>query len=112
VVYAGPFLAGGARSAEVLLPATAWAEEDGTFVNFEGRSQRVRRCHPPRGEARPGWRIAVDLAEAAGVELPRWTSDREVLADLSSVSERFAGLDAEGMGLLGVPAGGGAATRA
>ncbi len=112
VVWVGPYVAEAARFADVLLPSTAWAEEDGTFVNFEGRAQRLRRCHVPRGEARPGWRICADLAEAAGVAFPDWTSDRDVLADLAAASPRFAGLDAEGMGLLGVPVEGDAATRA
>jgi NADH-quinone oxidoreductase subunit G len=105
VVFVGPFLSGAAEGADVRLPAAAWAEEDGSFVNFDGRVQRVRRCHPPRGEGRPGWRVACDLAAAAKAEMPQWTSADEVLAALAASVERFRGLDAATIGLLGVSRG-------
>jgi NADH-quinone oxidoreductase subunit G len=105
VVFVGPFVSGAAEGADVRLPAAAWAEEDGTIVNFEGRVQRVRRCHPPRGEGRPGWRVACDLAAAAGAAMPEWTSADEVLAALASAVPEFQGLDAAAIGLLGVSRG-------
>jgi NADH-quinone oxidoreductase subunit G len=102
VVFVGPFVAGAAASASVVLPSAAWSEEEGTQVNFEGRIQRVNRCHLPEGEGRPGWRIALDIATAAGVELPAWTSARDVLASLARIVREYDGLDAETIGLLGV----------
>ena len=105
VIFVGPFVSGAAEGADVRLPAAAWAEEDGTLVNFEGRAQRVRRCHLPRGEGRPGWRIACDLAQAAGGDMPQWTSSDEVLEALAASVERFRGLDATTIGLLGVSRG-------
>ena len=36
--------------ARVLLPASPHAEDDGTFVNFEGRAQRFERAYSPRGD--------------------------------------------------------------
>jgi predicted molibdopterin-dependent oxidoreductase YjgC len=105
VVFAGPFVSGAALEADVLLPAAAWAEEDGTVVNFEGRVQRVRRCHLPRGEGRPGWRVACDLALAAGGKMPEWSSPDEVLVALEASSKPFEGLDAAAIGLLGVSRG-------
>ncbi len=105
VVFVGPFLSGAAVGADVLLPSSAGAEEDGTFVNFEGRVQLVRRCHVPRGEGRPGWRVASDLALAAGVQMPQWTTASEVLEELGAVSEPFEGLTHRALGLLGVSRG-------
>jgi NADH-quinone oxidoreductase subunit G len=105
VVFVGPFVSGAAVLADVRLPAAAWAEEDGTLVNFEGRVQRVRRCHPPRGEGRPGWRVACDLAAAAGAAMPEWTSADEVLAALAASVPELRGLDAAAIGLLGVSRG-------
>jgi NADH-quinone oxidoreductase subunit G len=80
------------RCAQVFLPAAAWVEMDGTFVNNEGRAQRFRRVmepglpirgldpagHPPRthrrtppgGEPRPAWRIIADLIQRLGGEVP------------------------------------------
>jgi predicted molibdopterin-dependent oxidoreductase YjgC len=112
LIYVGPFLDAAARQATLLLPATAWAEEEGSLVNFEGRVQWTRRAHTARGEGRPGWRIAADLAAEAGVELPAWTSAADVLQSLGTEVERFKGLTEDRLGLLGVDARPGAATTA
>ena len=50
-----------AQIADVVLPATSFAEKDGTFTNSERRVQRVRRAVSPRGESRPDWEIVTDL---------------------------------------------------
>lgn len=55
-----------ARFAHVFLPAASAAEKDGTFMNAERRVQRVRAARPPRGQARPDWRVLCDLAAALG----------------------------------------------
>jgi NADH-quinone oxidoreductase subunit G len=102
LIYVGPFLDAAARNATMLLPAAAWAEEDGTIVNFEGRIQRLRRARLPRGEGRPGWRVASDLAQAAGVDWPAWSVAGEVLAELGGEAEAWAGLDEDRIGMLGV----------
>jgi predicted molibdopterin-dependent oxidoreductase YjgC len=102
VIYAGAFIDATAEIASLLIPTAAWAEEDGTMVNFEGRIQRVRRCHMPRGEGRPGWRMVADLREAAGLEPRQWNSSAEVLESLAAAVGAYAGLDEERIGLLGV----------
>jgi assimilatory nitrate reductase catalytic subunit len=48
--------------ADVLLPASTWAEKEGTVTNSERRISRVRAAVAPPGEARPDWQIAVDFA--------------------------------------------------
>jgi NADH-quinone oxidoreductase subunit G len=104
VVFAGPFVSGAAANAAVAIPSASWSEADGTYVNFEGRAQRVRRCHLPLGEARPGWRIAADLLDAAGIAAPAWGASDDVLRDLGKAVREFEGITAESMGLLGVAA--------
>jgi len=51
-----------AEIADVVLPATSFAEKDGTFTNSERRVQRVRKAIEPRGQSRPDWEIICDLA--------------------------------------------------
>jgi assimilatory nitrate reductase catalytic subunit len=51
-----------AEYADVLLPATTWAEKNGTVTNSERRISRVRPVLPPLGEALNDWQIAVDFA--------------------------------------------------
>ena len=109
LVYVGPFFDAAAERASVVLPTAAWAEEDGTMVNFEGRVQLVRRAHRPRGEGRPGWRVALDVAEASGQETAAFTSSGDVLEWLAATVEPFAGLSEDRVGLLGVRRSAGAA---
>jgi NADH-quinone oxidoreductase subunit G len=109
LIYVGPFADATAEGAAVVLPTAAWSEEDGSYVNFEGRVQLVRRCHLPRGEGRPGWRVAADLVVALGQAPPAWTSSDEVLVALAKSSAPFEGLSEESIGAMGVR---GAAERA
>jgi formate dehydrogenase major subunit len=53
-------------SGTVFLPAASSFEHDGTFMNAERRVQRVRAAVAPRGESRPDWQIACDVATAMG----------------------------------------------
>jgi formate dehydrogenase alpha subunit len=47
--------------ADVILPATSFAEKDGTFTNTDRRVQRCRAAVPPVGNSRPDWEIICDL---------------------------------------------------
>ena len=51
-----------AEIADVVLPATSFAEKDGTFTNSERRVQRVREVIEPVGQSRPDWEIICELA--------------------------------------------------
>jgi NADH-quinone oxidoreductase subunit G len=52
--------------AEVVLPASTFAEGDGTLVNNEGRAQRFYQVFPTEGEVRESWRWLRDMMIAAG----------------------------------------------
>ncbi|HET8645078.1 MAG TPA: 2Fe-2S iron-sulfur cluster-binding protein, partial [Vicinamibacteria bacterium] len=47
--------------AHMVLPATVWAEADGTFTNYQRRLQRFRRALPAPGNACPRWELAAGL---------------------------------------------------
>lgn len=49
--------------ADVLLPATTWAEKEGTVTNSERRISHVRAAIAAPGEARHDWAIATDFAQ-------------------------------------------------
>ncbi|MBI1220004.1 MAG: molybdopterin-dependent oxidoreductase [Rhodobacteraceae bacterium] len=55
-----------ARLADVLLPATGWAEKAGTVTNSDRTISRQRRVLPAPGEARDDWRIFCDVAIRMG----------------------------------------------
>ena len=60
------FLTETAELADVVLPATAFAETDGVQTNTERRVQRLRAAVPPPGEAKPDWWIISGIARRMG----------------------------------------------
>ena len=69
VVYQGSHGDRGAHRADVILPAAAYPERSGLFVNTEGRVQLANRAAFPPGEAREDWAILRALSEALGAKL-------------------------------------------
>jgi assimilatory nitrate reductase catalytic subunit len=69
-----------AQIADVVLPVTQWAEEEGTMTNLEGRVLRRRKAIDAPGEARSELDILADLAgrlDAPGT----WDTDPSVVFD-------------------------------
>ena len=60
------FLTETAELADIVFPATSWAETDGTFANTERRVQRVRQAVPAAGDSRPDWWIIAQIAQRMG----------------------------------------------
>lgn len=79
VVSVDLFLNESNRTADVVLPAAAFAEVEGTMTNLEGRVQKVNRLVPPPGQARPANEILADLAQRVGGGWP--ASGADTLAD-------------------------------
>jgi NADH-quinone oxidoreductase subunit G len=55
-----------AEMATIVLPATSWAEQSGTYVNAKGIKQVSEKALEPIGASRPSWRQLADLAVALG----------------------------------------------
>ena len=68
-VYVGHHGDAGARQADLVLPAAAYSEKHGTFVNTEGRVQRAERATFPPGDAREDWAIFRAVSELIGKPL-------------------------------------------
>ena len=69
VIYQGSHGDQGAHRANVILPAAAYTEESGIFVNTEGRPQLANRSGYAPGEARENWAILRALAQNLDVTL-------------------------------------------
>ncbi|MEK6542509.1 MAG: NADH-quinone oxidoreductase subunit NuoG, partial [Pseudomonadota bacterium] len=69
IVYVGHHGDKGAHAADVILPAAAWPEKAGTYVNTEGRVQRSERATFAPGDAREDWSIFRALADVLGVSV-------------------------------------------
>jgi len=70
VVYIGTHGDAGAHRADVILPAAAYTEKSGTYVNTEGRVQIAERAVFPPGEAKEDWAIIRALSAVLGMPLP------------------------------------------
>ncbi len=92
------------RAAHVLLPSLAYAEKDGTFTNWQGRVQRVRKGVEPPGIAKLlPWvlgQVAARLGAAPGAESPE-----ELWAELARRVPAYQGITWEDIGPLGVLSG-------
>ncbi|KAK4430439.1 NADH dehydrogenase [ubiquinone] iron-sulfur protein 1, mitochondrial [Sesamum alatum] len=70
VVYQGHHGDRGVYRANVILPASAFTEKEGTYANTEGCAQTTVPAVPTVGDARDDWKIIRALSEVAGVPLP------------------------------------------
>ena len=77
VIYQGHHGDRGAHRADIILPGAAWTEEQGLFVNTEGRPQLALRAGFPPGEAKENWAILRAVSAEAGATQP-WNTLAEL----------------------------------
>jgi NADH-quinone oxidoreductase subunit G len=70
VIYQGSHGDRGAHRADVILPGAAYTEENGLFVNTEGRPQLAQRAGFAPGDAKENWAILRALSAELGATLP------------------------------------------
>jgi NADH-quinone oxidoreductase subunit G len=70
VIYQGSHGDRGAHRADIILPGAAYTEENGLFVNTEGRPQLAMRAGFAPGEAKENWAILRALSAELGEALP------------------------------------------
>lgn len=87
------FLTETAQLADIVFPATGFAETDGVQTNTERRVQRLRAAVPPPGEAKPDWWIISQIAKRMGTPGFEFESAKDVFNELCSLSPIYAGLD-------------------
>jgi predicted molibdopterin-dependent oxidoreductase YjgC len=81
-----------AKYADVVLPASSFAEKDGTFTNTERRVNRVRKAVPCPGNAREDLRIVVDMAKALGADWPEYESAEDAWNEFADLSPLWSGI--------------------
>ena len=86
------FLTAVSEYAHVVLPATSFAEMDGTFTNNDGFVQRVRKSIDPVHQSLPDWMIAARLAKELGVDFGFERSASAVFREISEGAPAYGGL--------------------
>ena len=86
----------------MVLPATTFAEKDGTFTNSERRVQRVRKVIDPIGDSRPDWDIICEIGRrlSARMELGledefRYDHPSEIWSEMAALTPSMAGISYE-----------------
>ena len=51
------------------MPASSWAEKDGTFINAEGVTQKLQRVVDAPGQSLPDWQILRNLSLSMGTDI-------------------------------------------
>jgi NADH-quinone oxidoreductase subunit G len=89
------------RHAQIVLPMTNLAEENGTLVNRDLRVQRYAQARPARGMARPAWWIAAETMASAtpGYQAPG--SAGEAFDLMAASAGAFGGLRFRDLGFTG-----------
>lgn len=73
--------------ANIVLPAQAWGEKNGTVTNSERRLSRQRAFMPPQGEARPDWWIVAQVAQRLGYGAAfSWQHPAEIFREHAALS--------------------------
>jgi formate dehydrogenase major subunit len=70
-----------AQFADVILPASSWAEKDGTVTNTNRQVQMGRAAVPLPGQARPDWWIIQEMARRFGLDW-RYRHPRDVFEEM------------------------------
>lgn len=116
--------------ADIVFPAATYAEKNGTFVNFQGRVQRIRPAvstvdidralegmamsrldkfgskfdrwaNGKRYDARSTWKILAGLSASMGYKY-KYQMAEEVFSDISNSVDALKGLNYDNIGELGV----------
>src|SRR4030095_3425900 len=80
------------KYADVVLPASSFAEKDGTFTNTERRVSRVRAGAPLPGEAKVDLEIVILMAKALGANWPGYPDAESVWNELADLTPNWYGV--------------------
>ena len=86
------FMSETAEFADVVLPASSFAEKDGTFSNTERRVQRVRKAIEPVGDSKPDWQILMELMSYLGYN-KQYFHASEIMDEIAEVTPSYAGIN-------------------
>jgi formate dehydrogenase major subunit len=85
------FLTETAEYADVILPATTFAEKTGTYTNTDSRVQLARKAIEPPGQVRVDWHIIADLATRMGYPMS-YATEEDIWQEIVSLTPVFGGI--------------------
>jgi len=94
------FMTPTARMADVVLPAAAWAEKDGSYTSMERRVQWIDKAVEAPGEAKEGLWIICQLARRMGLDFP-YENAAQVLQEINRLVPQYGGMTLERISKVG-----------
>jgi len=88
------FLTETAQYADVVLPALAFLEKEGSVTNTERRVQLMRKVVPPIGDAKDDWWIISEVARRMGANWD-YTKAEDIFEEIRKVTPSYAGITYE-----------------
>ncbi|MBI2832398.1 MAG: formate dehydrogenase subunit alpha [Chloroflexi bacterium] len=88
LVVADMFLTETAKLATLVLPASSFAEKEGSFTNFEGRVQSVCKAIEPLGDSLPEWEIIRRLSSQMGYPVP-YSSPQQIKEEIEEIAPLY-----------------------
>jgi len=85
------FMTATAEMADVVLPAAAWAEKDGSYTSMERRVQWIDQAVPPIGEAKEGLWIINQIARRLGLGFD-YADASDVLQEINRLVPAYKGM--------------------
>jgi formate dehydrogenase major subunit len=95
------FMTPTAQLADVVLPAAAWAEKEGTYTSTERRVQWSPKAIEPPGSARSDLDIICEIARRLGVQF-NYPDAASVLAEINRVVPQYGGITRERLDSFGL----------
>lgn len=89
------FLTETAKLADVVLPASSFAEKNGTFTNTERRVQMIRQAIKPVEDSHPDWWIISQIASRMGYNGFQYNHESEIFKEMTAITPIYHGLSFE-----------------
>ncbi len=75
---------------DLMLPAAAFSEINGTTIDYAGQVRITRQAVRPPGDARPGWQILCAIAQKMGVAGFEFANETAIQAEIAGLVQGFA----------------------
>jgi predicted molibdopterin-dependent oxidoreductase YjgC len=86
------FLSETAQLADVVLPASSFAEKEGTFTNTERRIQRVRKALESLEGSLPDWEITCRIAQKMGAKGFDFENASQIMDEIARLTPSYGGI--------------------
>ena len=89
IIYQSPYPSQWMDLASIILPSASFVEEDGTIINQEYRTLKLKQIVPPPGRAKQDWSIFLEVANALGADGFSYENLDEIWNELNGYPRRI-----------------------